>query len=426
MKRINLTLQLVLIYTAVLIITTITFYSLLSSWLQAVYTDINYTKLDDFASTAKNVIEGGYDLNKLHNENIEYIVWSDEVFYYSEDFFEIMDVNYLITSYEQIQLALETQDVYRGTLNKGEYFYSTIKTSDGNYYIFTVSQGFLIEEMRSTTGSRIMGIFFLILISGGLIIGAWSNLVVVRIGKISNHVKYMPENNYKKSLKDEIGVLADCIESMREQIYDNEETKKEILQNLSHDLKTPLAVIKSYAEAIVDGIESPESGLLIIKQAGILQHKVEKLLELNRLNYLEEDNNFIQVNMKKIILKVVDSHKYMTNLKFDLSLDDSIFIGYEENFTTVVENIISNALRYATTTISITLKDDILTISNDGEHIEDKFIDGKFKAYEKGSKGIFGVGMSIVKQTLDFFDFDLKVQNEEIGVSFIIKKRKKH
>mgnify|MGYP003445855854 CR=1 FL=1 len=74
------------------------------------------------------------------------------------------------------------------------------------------------------------------------------------------------------------------------------------------------------------------------------------------------------------------------------------------------------------TKIKIVLRDNRLRIYNDGEHIDEQFLNSVFKPYEKGSKGEFGLGMSIVNKTLDFFNYNLKVVNEEIGVSFIITK----
>ena len=101
-----------------------------------------------------------------------------------------------------------------------------------------------------------------------------------------------------------------------------------------------------------------------------------------------------------------------------------MFEGYRENFVTVVENIVENALRYAKTVIYIQTKENKVTIYNDGEPIEEKFLNSKFKPYEKGSKGEFGLGMSIVQKTLDFFGLSLSIYNEECGgVSFIIYKK---
>ena len=107
---------------------------------------------------------------------------------------------------------------------------------------------------------------------------------------------------------------------------------------------------------------------------------------------------------------------------FDLNLDDVNFKGYRENWYTVVDNIIDNAKRYAKTTIKIILKPNKLCIYNDGEHIDEKFINSEFRPYEKGSKGQFGLGMSIVSKTVDFFGMKLSVTNEDVGVTFKISK----
>ncbi len=429
MKKLTLTKQIFILYTLVLLVTSITFYSILSNRLSDIYTNINYDKLDEFALATKVVMEHGYDIDFLEwSETVEFIIWEDDNdVYYSKKIIEIMGQEYIDNLFIKIQETLVTEEVYRGFLSDGDYYYSAIKTAN-NAYILGVVQGGVINEMRNDAAIQIMILFLVVLCGGGIVIGSWSNLLVIRISKINKVVQKMPSSDYSEAYidtyGDEVGLLSDSIDSMRVQIYENEETKKEIMQNLSHDLKTPLAVIKSYAEAIVDEVESPDAGLLIMKQADKLQHKVEKLLQLNRLRYLEMETPFVEVKMKNIIEPIVNNLKYLSNLTFELSLDDSIFMGYEENYYTVVENILSNAMRYAKSKIVITLKNGVLSFYNDGEHIEDKFINADFKAYEKGSKGVFGVGMSIVKKTIFFFDLDLEVQNEEVGVTFIIKKSK--
>ena len=210
---------------------------------------------------------------------------------------------------------------------------------------------------------------------------------------------------------------------MRVEIQESEKQKQEMLQNMSHDFKTPIAVIKSYAEAQQDGMADEESSRIIISQAEILKHKVNRLLQYNSLEYLQKDHEFEDVDMKEVIEEVVMGYKFQTELEIELDLTEDIFFkGYRENYFTVVDNIIDNAKRYAKSKIKIILKKDRLRIYNDGEHIDEQFIKHSFKPYEKGSKGEFGLGMSIVQKTVDFFGMKLIVKNESIGVSFIITK----
>ena len=141
------------------------------------------------------------------------------------------------------------------------------------------------------------------------------------------------------------------------------------------------------------------------------------------LEYLKKDKEFEDVDMNSVINDVITGYKFQTNLEIELDLKEDIYFkGYRENFTTVVDNIIDNARRYAKTKIKIVLRKDRLRIYNDGEHIDEQFLNGVFKPYEKGSKGEFGLGMSIVKKTVEFFGMKLIVKNEQIGVSFIITK----
>lgn len=232
------------------------------------------------------------------------------------------------------------------------------------------------------------------------------------------------EVEYLDDGDDEIRELSESIEIMRLEIKDSETTKREMLQNVSHDFKTPIAVIKNYAEAIVDGVVDTSDANIIIKQADILRIKVNQLLQYNRLEYLNKDKPLEEVDLADVCNEVVNNHKVNTKIEFKLELEPCVFEGYRENFVTVVENIVENALRYAKTVIYIQTKENKVTIYNDGEPIEEKFLNSKFKPYEKGSKGEFGLGMSIVQKTLDFFGLSLSIYNEERGgVSFIIYKK---
>ena len=81
---------------------------------------------------------------------------------------------------------------------------------------------------------------------------------------------------------------------------------------------------------------------------------------------------------------------------------------------------IRDRFRYARRKISITLKNGILIFYNDGEKIKESIRKNIFKPFHKGPKGSFGLGLSIVKRTMDLFNLELTVKNEEVGVSFII------
>lgn len=90
---------------------------------------------------------------------------------------------------------------------------------------------------------------------------------------------------------------------MRQEIEQNERTKQEMFQNLSHDFKTPITVIKSYAEAIEDGIADVKDTTIIIEQTKKLEQKVNRLLEYNKLEYIDTTKPLVEIKMKKLSIK---------------------------------------------------------------------------------------------------------------------------
>jgi two-component system sensor histidine kinase CssS len=267
--------------------------------------------------------------------------------------------------------------------------------------------------------------FISLVLLGNIIILFWSKITVERVKRLSGEVELLSSNSYRKPIAidgaDEITELARTIEKMRQQIEKSDKIKQEMLQNLSHDFKTPIAVIQSYAEAIHDGITGPEEAAIIIKQADLLNQKVKQLLELNKLEYLKSQQEYEEVNIKDLITNIVNNQKFRKNIDFELKLDDSTYYGIKDNLYTAFNNIIDNAIRYAKTKIVIELTNKKLTFFNDGEPISKNFIEQSFKPYEKGQKGQFGLGMSIVQRTCEHFNLKLSVENVNQGVKFTIE-----
>ena len=96
----------------------------------------------------------------------------------------------------------------------------------------------------------VVGFFFIILLMWVLTLLHPLNLIRNYIEKIK--LGKMPSQ--KLNRKDEIGELADALVAMRDELRKQEKTKEEMIHNISHDLKTPIATIKSYGESIKDGI----------------------------------------------------------------------------------------------------------------------------------------------------------------------------
>ena len=266
-------------------------------------------------------------------------------------------------------------------------------------------------------------------LSISLILIIWSGFIVKKIEKLKNKIDNIDNDDYNHKVDfevdDEMRSLALAIEDMRISLKNQEEYRNQMYQNISHDFKTPLTVIKSYVEAVQDGVEEKDTALKVIgEQANKLEQKVHSLLYLNKLDYLKNSKNLeiVQVDMKKILENEVSKFKFQRkDIKFVLEMDKwSKYYGTEEHWETILDNLLGNFMRYANTTIKITAKFNKIILYNDGTNIDDDLLNGIFTPFRKGIKGQFGLGLSIVKKTLNMMGYDVAIKNERKGVSFII------
>jgi len=309
-------------------------------------------------------------------------------------------------------------------IDNNTYLYRIERMPQQSYIIVFTGQDYL-QAFGNVFSNLVRISFIALVVLGNAIILLWSKITVERVKRLKGEVEVLTLNNYQVPIEidgsDEITDLAKTIEKMRQEIEYSEKSKQEMLQNISHDFKTPIAVIQSYAEAISDGVSDFSEAKVIIKQADMLNQKVKQLLELNKLEYLKDQNEFETIKIKDIINNIVDNQKYRTNINFIVNMDDSTYFGVKENFYQAFSNIVDNAMRYAKSKIIIEMKNKKLTFYNDGEPISEKFIDQVFRPYEKGQNGQFGLGMSIVQKTCNHFNLLLKVENINQGVMFTIE-----
>lgn len=315
--------------------------------------------------------------------------------------------------------------------NKKNYYYYKIK-NDGIEKIAITDDKYMNYAKTSILWAIfpiVLGTFLLI----GFTIVLWSSILVRRIEKIKNKVDNIDNLDYNHKVDfqvdDEIRSLALAIEDMRISLINQEELRNKMYQNISHDFKTPLAIIKSYIEAVDDGVEDKDEALKVInEQANKLEKKVYSLLYLNKLDYLKnsQNNSSEPVDMEKIINEEVEKFKFVRKeIKFTTNIDKkSKYYGSYENWETILDNLLSNFMRYAKEEVKITAKGNKIVLYNDGESIDEDFLEIIFTPYRKGIKGEFGLGLSIVKKTLNVMGYDITIKNEKKGVSFIITNEK--
>ena len=309
-------------------------------------------------------------------------------------------------------------------------YYQIVKADDSNYIISLVYSDYsktLINNLKD----QVIDIFYIAFFIIGLALFIWVSSLIKPLKLIKNYIddiKNDKESELHIQREDEIGVLSSSLIEMKEEIDRQNEIKEEMIHNISHDLKTPIALIQTYAQSIKDDIypygDKDSSVDVILENTDRLEKKVKSLLYLNRLDYISGQIGDETCSMKELIEHIVFQLTAMhTQIEILTDLQDSSFKGKDDYWRICIENIIENAARYVHHEIKIILKDQYLEIFNDGEPIDNSNPESLFQPYEIGHKGQFGLGLSIVYKTVTMYGYKVEAVNRVDGVSFIIQKK---
>lgn len=249
-------------------------------------------------------------------------------------------------------------------------------------------------------------------------------------------------NLLSETLENTISELKSANISLRRDIENREridEMRKEFLSNVSHELKTPLALIQGYAEGlqecINDDAESREFYCeVIIDEADKMNRMVKKLLTLNQLEFGNDQVIMERFNITELIYGVANASKILLEqkgIRLDINSLDEVYVWADEfKVEEVITNYLSNAMNHAEgeklIRISYAKMEDRLRISvfNTGKPIPEEDIDQIWVKFYKVDKartreyGGSGIGLSIVKAIMDSFHQECGVINHADGVEF--------
>ena len=257
------------------------------------------------------------------------------------------------------------------------------------------------------------------------------------VEELGNHINRLSENLERtiSELKTANVELQDDIEK-KIQI---DEMRKEFLSNVSHELKTPLALIQGYAEGlqecINDDAESREFYCeVIIDESDKMNRMVKKLLTLNQLEFGNDQVIMERFDMTELIRGVANSTRILIEqkgIRLELENSEEAWVwGDEFKVEEVITNYMSNAINHADgeklIRVFYTRSEDKLRVSvfNTGQPIPEEDIEKIWVKFYKVDKartreyGGSGIGLSIVKAIMDSFHQRCGVINHEDGVEF--------
>lgn len=395
---------------------------------------------NDLIKTQDEIVENANEngtILKLFNmpsSSITNIYTMDDIPFYLGKPNEEIDVNNDLFKemYQRAQSATFKSQTY--TYHGSSNVYYSVVRVDANSTLISFTRSEDLDVFKDALVSSVINLTVMVVGFFFIILMIWVAGLIHPLNQIRNYIEKVKLGITPPELKinreDEIGELADALVAMRGELLKQEQTKEDMIHNISHDLKTPIATIKSYGESIKDGIypyDTLEKSVdVIIENADRLEKKVHSLLYLNRVEYLiSQDSEGAKTSMKDVIEMVILNIKVIKpDIEIITELSDEVFFdGLEEPWRVTVENIMENALRYAKNKIEIHLQDQELTIFNDGPCIDEERLRVLFKPYEKGQGGKFGLGLSIVAKVVQANRYEVSGENTSDGVIFRIYKR---
>ena len=357
------------------------------------------------------------------------------------------------------------QKVYDERL--GDYYLEIWGTLDNGYSIIlrTPIQGIKDNVNISTTLIKYVGGAILAVgIIAAFVVSTYITRPIKQLSNIAEKMSEMDFNaRYEGSDKGEIGLLGKSMNNMSEKLEQNiaelkkanlelkkdidKKEKLEIMRtdfpsNVSHELKTPIALIQGYAEGLKEGItDDPESMEfycdVIMDEANKMNTMVKRLLTLNQIEFGNDEPEMERFDINELIASVADANAIRAGQKnmsivFDNRNEHNFVWADEYKTEEVLTNYISNALNHCDGKRAIEVRTEksenggtiTVTVYNSGKNIADEDLERIWEKFYKTDKartreyGGNGIGLSIVKAIMDSMGQEYGVRNVSDGVEF--------
>ncbi|MCL2255328.1 MAG: HAMP domain-containing histidine kinase [Firmicutes bacterium] len=274
-------------------------------------------------------------------------------------------------------------------------------------------------------------------------------LVVKRIKKLNDSTKEVAAGNYdaeveiKLRVHDELGELAENFNKMSAELKANEYLAKGFVRNISHEYKTPLSVIKAYAEWIegeakdkkVDFDTLEEYARIIMNETDRMANLSKSMIQLSLLDsttIIKKEDEFSPATQIKNILKTCQVKWADKNIEFDLQLSKGMIKSNEQLIYQVWQNLISNAVKFTDDggnikiLLCITEQELYFELSDSGigmsEEDREKLFTLFFMADKSRNTEGSGLGLAITQRIIDKLGGQIAVKSKEgEGTTFIVR-----
>lgn len=316
--------------------------------------------------------------------------------------------------------------------NQIHYYYAEYDDTYEGIMVFITS-----SEIQPLISSAFIIAFIITLIISFIVTKIISNKIVKPIYDLETFAEDIANHKWDvtpaTSDTAEIQELSDSLNHMKEVLKTRDDREREFLQSSSHSLKTPVMVIKGYAQAMLDGllVDSLESPAQVIRrEAENLERRVSQLLKFYTYAHaLEIECKQESIRIDRLLNSLIRRFQIIKpNIRWDVNVSPVEVVGNSEALLTAFENLIENQIRYAKSVISVSLKNDdissmqsiVIKFANDGPQFNQEDPMCLFQRYKKDESGQWGLGLAIVKQIIEAHNGNVIAQNIEDGVEFIV------
>lgn len=308
---------------------------------------------------------------------------------------------------------------------------------------------------------RFAGLLSVLIITNGVLTYYISKSILLPIRELSIAAEQISDGNLEYSInpsgKDELGKLAETFELMRGKLQESADLKvgyeinrKELIANISHDLKTPITSIKGYVEGIQDGVANTPEKLerylqTIYTKANDMDHLIDELFLYSKLDLHSVPFKFEKVNLQSYLENVIEE------IQFDLEKNGvgiSLFVEHGKSFEglvdreqlkRVISNIINNSLKFMDKDekrievyVKMKSKRILVEIKDNGSGIPKENLPNVFDQFYKADlsrnseNGGSGLGLAIVKRIIEEHGGEVMAESKEgegTSIFFTIKNK---
>ncbi|QCJ44260.1 HAMP domain-containing histidine kinase [Bacillus sp. S3] len=342
------------------------------------------------------------------------------------------------------------------SIKKLDFYYPD--GAEGSLFFVTDASSFA-NFVRTSFPIIFIGLLIVLIGTNGLLTYYVSRSIIRPIRGLQKAAKRMKEGDLTLPIpvqsKDEMGQLAQGFEEMRVRLKESietqlayEENRKELIANISHDLKTPITTIKGYVEGIRDGVANSPAKIgryiqTIHSKSVELDHMIDELFLYSKLDLQRLPFHFEKIRFDHYLQDFVEELRFdleekRVELTLKIEKGDYLIIGDREHLKRVITNIVDNSLKY------IEKPDKVLSfhLSTAGDYVLFSMMDNGPGIAEENltvifdrfyrvdmargtEKGGSGLGLSIAKRIIEEHHGSIwaeSVQEQGTTISFTLKK----